>query len=99
MKFKGHESFAIRRGWLYKGMKHVRERGDIFLAKDAMEELGLGSNMVKSLRYWMQATGLTKETSEGSHRVQKLTELGELICGKTHILKKLERSGSCMRTL
>ena len=55
MKFKGHESFAIRRGWLYKGMKHVRERGDIFLAKDAMEELGLGSNMVKSLRYWMQA--------------------------------------------
>ena len=79
MKSKGHESFAIRRGWLYKGMKHVRARGDIFLAKDAMEELGLGSNMVKSLRYWMQATGLTEETSEGSRRVQKLTPLGNLI--------------------
>lgn len=79
MKFKGHESFAIRRGWLYKGMKHVRARSDIFLAKDAMEELGLGSNMVKSLRYWMQATGLTIERSEGSRRVQSLTPLGELV--------------------
>ena len=79
MKFKGHGSFAIRRGWLYKGLKNVRERADIFLAKNAMETLGLGSNMVKSLRYWMQATGLSKETSVGSHRVQHLTPLGELI--------------------
>lgn len=79
MKFKGHESFAIRRGWLYKGLKNVRERADIFLAKDAMETLGLGSNMVKSLRYWMQATGLAMETSAGSHRVQRLTPLGELV--------------------
>lgn len=79
MKFKGHESFAIRRGWLYKGLKHVHTRGDIFLAKDAMEELGLGSNMVKSLRYWMQATGLTQEESEGSRRIQTLTKLGALV--------------------
>lgn len=79
MKFKGHESFAIRRGWLYKGLKNVRERADIFLAKDAMETLGLGSNMVKSLRYWMQATGLAAETNAGSHRLQHLTPLGELI--------------------
>ena len=79
MKFKGHESFYIRRGWLYKGLKHVRKREDIFLAKDAMEELGLGSNMVKSLRYWLQATGLTKEASEGGRRIQRLTPLGEII--------------------
>lgn len=79
MKFKGHESFYIRRGWLYKGLKHVRKREDIFLAKDAMEELGLGSNMVKSLRYWLQATGLTKEISEGGRRIQRLTPLGNLV--------------------
>lgn len=79
MKFKGHESFYIRRGWLYKGLKHVRERKDIFLAKDAMEELGLGNNMVKSLRYWLQATGLTVEASEGGRRIQRLTPLGKLI--------------------
>ncbi|MBQ7498198.1 MAG: DUF4007 family protein [Selenomonas sp.] len=79
MKFKGHESFYIRRGWLYKGLKHVRKREDIFLAKDAMEEMGLGSNMVKSLRYWLQATGLTKEISEGGRRIQRLTPLGKLV--------------------
>ena len=36
MKFKGHESFYIRRGWLYKGLKNVRENEAVFLAKDAM---------------------------------------------------------------
>ena len=79
MKFKGHESFYIRRGWLYKGLKNVRENEAVFLAKDAMEQLGLGSNMVKSLRYWMQATGLTTECSEHGRRVQYLTPLGQLI--------------------
>ena len=79
MKFKGHESFYIRRGWLYKGLKHVQKREDIFLAKEAMEELGLGSNMVKSLRYWLQATGLTREVNEGGKRVQHMTPLGELV--------------------
>ena len=88
MKFKGHESFAIRRGWLYKGMKHVRERGDIFLAKDAMEELGLGSNMVKSLRYWMQATGITAEPNSGK-RAQSLTEFGNLIAEHDPYLEEM----------
>ena len=28
---------------------------------EAMDVLGIGANMVKSLRYWLQATGLTVE--------------------------------------
>lgn len=78
MKFKGHESFFIRKGWLYKGLNNVNRNQDVFIAKDAMETLGLGSNMVKSLRYWMQATGLTVEPRTG-RRHQQITPLGLII--------------------
>ena len=88
MKFKGHESFFIRKGWLYKGLNNVRINQDVFIAKDAMEVLGLGSNMVKSLRYWMQATGLTTEPHTG-RRHQHLTPFGEIIGRNDPYLEEL----------
>ena len=77
MRFRAHDTFFIRKGWLSKGMKHVDARGDIFVAKDVnpMDVLGLGSNMVKALRYWLRAVGLTEEPKSG-RRVQSLTKLG-----------------------
>lgn len=80
MKFRGHETFFIRRGWLTKGLKYVRQNPAVFVDKDErpMDVLGIGANMVRALRYWMQATGLTTEPRAG-RRVQKLTPLGELI--------------------
>ena len=30
-----------------------------------MDTLGIGSNMVKSMRFWMQAVGITEEPSRG----------------------------------
>ena len=53
MKFRAHETFFIRKGWLSKGMKHVQNRPDVFVSKkeNPMDVLGIGSNMVKSLRY------------------------------------------------
>lgn len=80
MRFRGHETFFIRRGWLTKGLKYVRQNPAVFVDKDErpMDVLGIGANMVRSLRYWMQATGLTTEPRAG-RRVQRLTPLGELI--------------------
>lgn len=79
-KLRGHETFAIRKGWLSKGMKRVQENGDVFLSKteNPMDVLGIGANMVKSLRYWLQAVGLTKE-SETGRRTQTLTPFGKLV--------------------
>lgn len=53
MKFRAHDTFFIRKGWLSKGMKAVHSKPDVFVAKDEnpMDVLGIGSNMVKSLRY------------------------------------------------
>jgi hypothetical protein len=43
-----------------------------------MDILGIGSNMVKSLRYWLQVVGLTQEPLSGK-REQEITPLGEII--------------------
>ncbi len=80
MKFRGHETFYIRKGWLNKGLKTVAINPTVFVDKSVnpMDVFGIGSNMVKSLRYWLQATGLTQEGVKGK-RGQVLTPLGELV--------------------
>ena len=80
MKFRAHDTFFIRKGWLSKGMRHVVNSPDVFVSceENPMDVLGLGANMVKALRYWLQAVGLTQEPSTGK-RTQSLTELGKLI--------------------
>lgn len=90
MKFRGHETFFIRKGWLGKGLKNVANQPDVFVTKDVnpMDILGIGSNMVKSLRYWMQATGLATEPKSGK-RMQTLTELGNIIYQQDPYLEEL----------
>ena len=80
MKFRAHDTFFIRKGWLSKGMRHVAKMADVFVSNEEnpMDVLGLGANMVKALRYWLQAVGLTEEPSTGK-RIQTFTALGKLI--------------------
>ncbi|MDY4525224.1 MAG: DUF4007 family protein [Treponema sp.] len=63
MKFKGHQTFYIRRGWLGKGLKQIDKYPLFFTAKniDQTTELGVGSNMVNSIRYYLPCVGLTNE--------------------------------------
>lgn len=79
-RFRGHESFFIRKGWLYKGMKNVKKKPNVFIDKEEnpMDILGIGANMVRSLRYWLQAVKLTSEPKTGK-REQTITDLGKII--------------------
>lgn len=82
IKLKGHESFYIREGWLRKGLVAVKQDPFIFTNDMGIDTLGIGANMVKALRYWMQVTGLTEEKREkgGTKRYQDLTsDFGEVI--------------------
>lgn len=90
MKFRAHDTFFIRKGWLSKGMERVVAKEDLFVDKqeNPMDILGIGSNMVKALRYWLQAVGLTYEPTKGK-RVQKLTQLGEQIYAKDRYIEEL----------
>ena len=89
-KFRAHETFFIRKGWLSKGMRYVSQKPDVFTDKDdnPMDVLGIGANMVKSLRYWLQAVGLTKEPPTGK-RNQSLTEFGKMVYEKDPYTEEL----------
>lgn len=75
MKYSGHESFSIRKNWLQKGIRKI----DAFKKDDleAMDELGLGRNMVKSLRYWLKATGLSDD--EPKKKILELSDFGKVV--------------------
>lgn len=90
MKFRAHDTFFIRKGWLSKGMERVVEKPDLFVDKseNPMDILGIGSNMVKALRYWLQAVGLTQEPNKG-RRLQTLTDLGQLIFNNDRYIEEL----------
>ena len=70
VKLKGNESFNFREGWLRKGMRCVEGDESLFSRDNVMEQLGVGSKMVKSIRYWLQATGLCEEQYRNSGRAR-----------------------------
>jgi hypothetical protein len=52
--FSGHDSFQCRQLWLKKGYDYVIE-GKNFNDEDAVVQLGVGKNMVSSIRFWLKA--------------------------------------------
>ena len=90
MKFRAHETFFIRKGWLSKGMKAIKNDPMAFISKEKnpMDTLGIGSNMVKSLRYWLQAVGIAEEPNSGK-RIQTFTPLGEQIYKHDRYIEEL----------
>lgn len=67
--FSGHETFQCRHLWLKKGYDYIKA-GKSFGAEDAVVELGVGKNMVTSIRYWMRAFDL----SQGGEKTTKFAD-------------------------
>lgn len=55
--FSGHESFPCKTLWLKKGYDFVVHNKD-FNNPEAVIDLGVGKNMVASIRYWLKVFGL-----------------------------------------
>ena len=80
VRLKKNESFNIREGWLRKGMKLLPDHPDLFSLDQAMQLLGVGSKMVKSIKYWLLTTGLAEERKVKSKIELAITEeLGVVI--------------------
>lgn len=92
MKIKGHQSFHIRRGWIYKGLNEVRNDEFVFSRKDIVHTdlLGIGSNMVTALKYWLEALKLVDKKKEGSKTLIVPSKIGELILEKDPYLEEIE---------
>ncbi len=75
--FSGHETFPFRYPWLKKGFDAVREDPGVFLRDDAITTLGVGKNMVRSIRHWCLTAGVLSEGRDGG--VLRPTDLGILL--------------------
>jgi hypothetical protein len=72
--FSGHEKFECKIDWITKGLNAFSKNNQIFNltnVEEGIETLGLGINMIKSLKHWMQVLGLMEQL--------ELTELGYAI--------------------
>ena len=93
--FSGHESFACRYGWLPKLYEAVQQDEELFMSDErAILALGLGSNMVKAIRFWGQVFGLL-QVRRGLARNTELAR--RLLDTDTGIDPYLEDPGSLWR--
>ncbi len=74
--FARHETFHPRFGWLKKGFDRASADPDVFLREDAPVRLGVGKNMVRSIRYWCQAFKLLENDRPTEFGTQLLGEGG-----------------------
>lgn len=62
LRFSGHETFACRYAWLPKAYRAVKADPRTFVDDDkAMVVLGLGKNMVRALKFWVEVTGVARQ--------------------------------------
>lgn len=73
--FSGHETFPFRYGWLQKAMIGAGEHPQFFSQPLALVALGVGKNMVQSIRYWGAATQVLEETGRGEVEPSALGKL------------------------
>lgn len=82
MRFSGHETFAIREGWLFKGLSTLSRSPDFFEQPFPADQLGVGGNMAKSIRHWLVATGLAElGDNVAKSRAKKIlvSDLGRIV--------------------
>lgn len=95
--FSGHESFPIRYAWLKKGYDAVKVDPQVFSRKEATVHLGVGKNMVISMRHWCLAAGILEEDPDilnNRGRYLKPTNLGLLLLGSDGFDPYLEDRGT-----
>ena len=84
VSFSGHESFPVRYPWLKKAVDGVAADPLAFARDDAMVQLGVGKNMVKSMRHWGLSFGMLEEAGtdrRNRSRILDVTSLGKQLFG------------------
>lgn len=82
-RFRGHETFYFRDGWISKALFELDTNPDTELFKsnhtmiESISKLGIGSNMVNSIKYWLITCGLIAQNRK--EKKYELTKLGKLI--------------------
>lgn len=86
MAFGQHQTFYLRQQWLTKGLTEVRKNPRFFYEEEHFEVLGVGKNMAKSIRHWLNVTQLTEEKRSTKTEVV-LSALGEIVYKHDYYVK------------
>lgn len=79
-RISGHESFPCRYTWLPKTMRGLQGNPKLFSDDEsAMVSLGVGKNMVRSIRFWAQVTGMAEPLARNAG--YQPTTIGQLVLG------------------
>ena len=76
-RFGGHETFALRYSWLTKGYQEFLKNPSVFSDENATVTLGVGVNMVRSIKFWLQACQIIKANPKDF--TLSTTEIGRLV--------------------
>lgn len=79
--FANHESFHLRLEWLKKAYDRVLEDSQIFTTDSATIKLGVGKNMVRSIRHWSLAHKIIETSNTKSNSPLRPSRIGEIIFG------------------
>ena len=85
LSFSGHQTFPFRYTWLKKGVDAVADAvakdQTIFSSENASVVLGVGKNMVSSIRHWCITAGLIRKNKNTSnhHSEFEVTDEGKTI--------------------
>jgi len=86
-----HETFALRDGWLLKGLEVIRHNPVGLSEPGCHHSMGVGKNMASAIRYWVQATGLA--TGAGKRQAGRMplrwTKLAEFIIDRDPFLEDI----------
>ena len=79
-RISGHESFPCRYTWLPKAVHGIQKDHRLFADEaGAMVDLGVGKNMVRSIRFWAQAAGVVSAAKNSEYY---LTDFGVSLLGE-----------------
>jgi len=76
-RFSGHETFPCRYAWLPKAYGALADSPTAFAdEEEAMITLGVGKNMVRAIRFWVQRRGSRQsQRDEGTHHSFRESDL------------------------
>ncbi|MDE0042912.1 MAG: DUF4007 family protein [Candidatus Poribacteria bacterium] len=78
-KYSGHGTFPCRYTWLPKAVRALKSKPNLFSNVDeAMVELGVGKQMVRAIRFWVEAAKIAEKDEKNN---LKVTPLGEKLMG------------------
>lgn len=81
LSFSGHETFVFRYAWLKKAVDAVSADPEVFTKDSAIVTLGVGKNMVRSIRHWGLATCVLAEEPKSRGTRLAVTDFGRMILG------------------